>query len=280
MKIGIFAKTFSAVGAKATLAAVSEAGFDCAQFNLASLGMPPMPDIISPITTAEIAVASAESRVPIVAVSGTYNMIHPDETVREQGLRRLRALIAASPAMGTRLVTLCTGTRDATDQWQAHPANSDREAWRDLTVEIAWALATAEAHDVDLGIEPELGNVVSSARLARRLIDEMRSRHLKIVLDPANLFERAKASEARRIIEEAVDLLADRIVIAHAKDRKADGSFCTAGKGVINFRHFATWLKRAGVDVPLVAHGLAEREANTVARYLRDVVADATGAAT
>ena len=83
------------------------------------------------------------------------------------------------------------------------------------------AIAIAERHDVDLGIEPELANVVDSAAKARRLIDELRSPRLKIVLDPANLFETETAEEQRRIVAEAIDLLADRIVMAHAKDRDA-----------------------------------------------------------
>ena len=44
------------------------------------------------------------------------------------------------------------------------------------------------------------------------------------MLDPANLFETEPAEEKRRIIADAVDLLGDRIVMAHAKDRAADGS--------------------------------------------------------
>ena len=37
-----------------------------------------MPDTIAPATADEIAAASSASGVAIAAVSGTYNMIHPD----------------------------------------------------------------------------------------------------------------------------------------------------------------------------------------------------------
>ena len=103
---------------------------------------------------------------------------------------------------------------------------------------MAKAASLAEECGVDLGIEPELANVVSSAELARQLIDSLGSPRIKIVLDPANLFETASAIEARTIVAQAVDMLADRIVMAHAKDRRADGSFAAAGSGVIDFRHF------------------------------------------
>jgi sugar phosphate isomerase/epimerase len=182
-------------------------------------------------------------------------------------------LIRAAPKMGTRLVTLCTGTRHATDQWSYHPDNGSAEAWRDLMVEMARAIPLAEACGVDLGIEPELANVVSSAPLGRRLIEELGSSRVKIVLDPANLFETAPLAETRSIIAAAVDLLADRIVMAHAKDRRADGGFAAAGAGVIDFPHFIARLRTAGFDGPLVTHGLSETEAPGVAVYLRRLVA-------
>ncbi|MGO8077940.1 hypothetical protein AB9F41_36820, partial [Rhizobium leguminosarum] len=64
-------------------------------------------------------------------------------------------------------------------------------------------------------------------RKAYRLIAALKSHRIKIVLDPANLFEVAKLDEQRSIVSSAIDLLADRIVMAHAKDRNPDGSFAT-----------------------------------------------------
>jgi sugar phosphate isomerase/epimerase len=176
--------------------------------------------------------------------------------------------------MGTRVVTLCTGTRDPDDQWRAHPDNGRPEAWRDLLASIAAALEIAEAHDIDLGIEPELANVVSSAEAARRLIDEMQSPRLQIVLDAANLFESASIAEQRNIVSRAVDLLADRIVMAHAKDRAADGAFVAAGQGVLDYPHYLAALRRAGFDGPLITHGLSAGEAPGVGAFLRRALSE------
>ena len=60
---------------------------------------------------------------------------------------------------------------------------------------------------------------------------------------------------------EAIDLLGDRIAMAHAKDRAADGSFTTVGKGVVDFPDFVARLRAAGFDGPLVTHGLTAEEA-------------------
>jgi sugar phosphate isomerase/epimerase len=272
MRLGIFAKTFDTVGAQPVLEAVAEAGFETAQFNLACVGLPSMPDRIDHAVAAEAGAAARHTNVSIAAVSGTYNMIHPNSAVRRTGLSRLEVLCAACSAVETRLVTLCTGTRDPDDQWRWHPGNADPDAWRDLLKEMEAAVAIADRFDLDLGVEPELANVVSGAAAARRLLEEIASPRLRIVLDPANLFEVASDAERRRLVEEAVDLLGDAISMAHAKDRRADGSFTAAGFGVIDFPHFVDRLTSAGFDGPLITHGLAASEAPTVARFLKSIL--------
>ena len=269
MRLGIFAKTFPGSEPAPVLAAVAAAGFETAQYNFACSGLPAMPDSIPQAAAAAIAQASASAGVPLCAVSGTYNMAHPDPAVRAEGLRRLEVIAASCAAIGTGLVTLCTGTRDPHDQWRHHPDNGSIEAWRDMRTEMEKAVEIATRHDVRLGIEPELANVVDSAAKARRLLDEMGSDRLAIVLDPANLFEIADLAAQRRIVSEAVDLLGPHIVMGHAKDRAADGSFATAGKGVLDYAHYLTRLRASGFDGDLVAHGLAADEAPGVADFLR-----------
>jgi len=249
MQLGIFAKTFPGNDAATVLKAVRDAGYSCTQFNMACVGLPSMPDDIADAVIAAIAAAAGDSRVTLSALSATYNMIHPDRAVRDAGMHRLRVVAQAARALKIPLVTLCTGTRDPDDQW------------------------IAEAEGVDLGIEPEQANVVTSARDARRLIDEMGSRRVKIILDPANLFEQATPDEARRIVAEAVDAADGAIAMAHAKDRRPDGRFATVGEGVVDFPDFLARLQAAGFDGPVVTHGLTAAEAPKVAAYLAGLVA-------
>ena len=190
--------------------------------------------------------------------------------MRETGLRRLGLLIETARSIGTDMVTLCTGTCDPDDQWRGHLDNALPAAWTLLCAEMAKATALAEAQGIKLGIEPELANVVSDAAKARQLIDTLQSPSIAIVLDPANLFEVATLPQQRRIISQAIDFLADRIVMAHAKDRDAQGGFITAGQGVVDFDHVLRRLRMAGFDGDLVTHGLTGPEAAGVARFLAD----------
>ncbi|MFT3672868.1 sugar phosphate isomerase/epimerase family protein [Aestuariivirga sp.] len=268
MRLGIFAKTFAGNDPEAVLRQSAEAGFEGVQYNMACSGLAAMPDAIPSDVAQAVAAAAAATAQPVFAVSGTYNMIHPDVAVRRDGERRLKVIAAACAALGTKVVTLCTGTRDPQDQWRHHPDNASPEAWRDLLSAFEVAVGIAESHGVMLGVEPELANVVSSAAAARRLMDEMKSDAIGIVLDPANLAEEATPDERRRGIAEAVDTLAGRIIIAHAKDRTATGEVAAPGQGAIDFAHFLSALRASCFDGPLVAHGFGAGEARDVADFL------------
>ncbi|WP_192183157.1 sugar phosphate isomerase/epimerase family protein [Mesorhizobium amorphae] len=272
MQIGVFAKTFPGSEPAGVLEAVRDAGFAVTQFNLACAGLPSMPDKVPLDTIRAIAAASDATGVGVVALSGTYNMAHPDRAVREDGLRRLAAVIEAASALSIPLVTLCTGTRNRDDQWTHHPDNADPSVWADMAREMEKALDLAERHGVDLGMEPEQANIVTSADDAMRLIAEMGSKRLRVVLDPANLFEQADAAQARAIVTAAIETTAGHVAMAHAKDRFADGRFATAGQGVVDFADFVARLKATGFDGPLVTHGLSAEEAPEVARFLKGLV--------
>ena len=273
MKLGIFAKTFSGDEPQAVLNAVRDAGYECVQYNWACAGLPSMPDKIDPEHIANTQAALQAKALSAVALSGTFNMIHPDPQVRNTGLRRLSVVIDSAAALGIPMVTLCTGSRNPDDQWQAHPDNDLPAAWQDMAAIMEQALDMAQRSGVYLGVEPELGNTVNSIAKAKRLMEQFDTPGLRIVLDPANLFEIASDDVRRDIIEDAINQLAPYISLCHAKDRYADGRFCAAGDGVIDYPHYLASLKAIGFDGPLVTHGLNAEDAPRVARYLASVIA-------
>ena len=266
MRLGIFAKTFAGRDPATVLAAAAAAGYRGVAYNMACSGLDAMPVRISDVEIAAVVAASAATGQVIHSLSGTCNMIHPDPALRVQGHARLAVLAAAARPMGTDLITLCTGTRDAADPWRHHGDNGSVAAWHDLIDSMTIAVQIAETHDIYLGVEPELGNVVNGAVAARRLLDEMGSPRIRIVLDPANLFE--MSGDPRRVIAEAVDMLGPSIAMAHAKDRDAKGGFVAAGTGVVDFGDFIGRLRQAGFDGPVVTHGLTAAAAPAVAEFL------------
>jgi sugar phosphate isomerase/epimerase len=144
---------------------------------------------------------------------------------------------------------------------------------------MAEAVAIAEAHDVVIAFEPEVSNVVDSAVKARRLLDHVRSPHLKVVIDGANLFHEGELPRMAEILDEAFDLLGDSIVLAHAKDLDQDGEagHIAAGHGQLDYERYVRLLDRIGYAGPLVLHGLAEDQVDGCVEFLKRTIVTATG---
>jgi sugar phosphate isomerase/epimerase len=273
MRLGIFARTFPRPTLEATRDAVIAQGLRTVQFNPGLLGGPSLPERLDPADIARVSRAHAERGIEMAAVSGTYNMAHPDPERRTGGARRLRALIAAAPALGTRAVTLCTGTRDPDDMWRDHRDNASAEAWRDMLESVGAAVEAAEDAGVTVLVEPEPGNVVRDAPAARALLDELASPALGIVIDAANLLPPERLADQRRVMDEAFELLGADIALAHAKDVRADGVVVTPGRGRVDYPAYLALLSAAGVAGPLILHGLAEDEVADSVAFLGDIVA-------
>jgi sugar phosphate isomerase/epimerase len=269
MYAAVFSRTYPAANAAAVLAAAAADGYAGVQFNLSCAGLASLPDTLPDGLAEQVGALAKASGQTIAALSGTYNMAHPDPALRTAPRKGFANVIEAAHRMGTPIVTLCTGSRDPADMWQRHPDNATPAAWRDLRAELDYALALAERADISLAIEPEPGNVVRDATVARRLLDEIGSPRLGIILDAANLLSAESLPRQHAIIEHAVGLLGGALLLAHAKDIDA------AGQGAVDLPAFVAGLRSAGFDGALIGHGFGADKARQVARLLTRLAAAA-----
>jgi sugar phosphate isomerase/epimerase len=262
MQIGIFDKVFERDTLEERLDAVKDSGFVCVQFHMDCAGVDAMPDEISDALCDRIRQAHAERDIMLGAVSGTFNMIHPDVEIREDGLRRLRVIAGACERMGADIITLCSGTRNPALMWRPHPDNNTSEAWRDLLGSMEVAAQIGEDCGVTMAFEPEVANVIDSAVKARQLLDEIGSSRLKVVIDGANIYHKGELAKMHEMLDEAFDLLGNDIAHAHAKDLDHDGEAgkLAAGTGVLDYDYYMRLLDRVGFDGPMVLHGLVESQ--------------------
>lgn len=257
---GVFTKIFERPHLGDALAAVACHGFAHTQFNLSCAGLASLPDEIGQELQHAIQAEFSRYSLNMAAVSGTYNMINPDPLQRQAGLDRLRTLVEACRGLGTRVITLCTGTRHPTNMWHSHPENNDPSAWVDLLTALEAVLPLAEARGVTLAFEPEPANVIDHPAKGRRLLDELHSPNLKVVMDAANLFHPGELDRIPEIFRHAFDQLGGDIVLAHAKDLNLAGEVVAAGKGVLDYPLYIQLLQETTYTGPLILHSLTEEE--------------------
>ena len=206
MHLGIFAKTFPRATLEETLDAIADHGLTHVQFNMSCAGLPTLPDRLDEDRCIWIARQFRERGLTMAAISGTFNLCDPDGTRLQENLNRLEILAAACRWLDTRIITLCTGTLDAENMWRWHPENVRRSTWDSLIASVRAAVKIADRHEVTLAFEPEINNVVNSVSKARRLLDEIGSPWLKVVIDPANLIRAREFHRMAEVFDEAIRL--------------------------------------------------------------------------
>lgn len=269
--IGIFTKTFQRNSLVEVLQAVQENGYECVHFNFSSVGLASLPEEIPRLYIDEIKATQLKFDLPFVGVSATFNMAHPDQAIRSKGLLSLSAIAQSCAKLNIPMISLCTGSRNIKNKWAYHPENESRSAWLDMLETMQKAIAIAEEHDVYLGIEPEASNIVNNIAKAKRLLQEMQSDRLRIILDIANLFVSSDDLQIKALIEDAIQTLGDSVSMVHAKDRNEAGDFVAPGMGIIPFDFLVEQLDKAKIACPIVAHGFHESSASTVSRYLKSI---------
>lgn len=271
IQLGIHVGAFPRATLEQSLDAVLDHGLKYVHLSLKSPGMAHESDAIDPLAAAGAARVLVETGLRVASLSGTFNMAHPDPSVRQRGLAWLADLAPLAEHFRAPVISLCTGTRNVDSLWRGHPENQTPEAWRDFTDTLEKALELAGRYEVLLGIEPEPANVVESAQKARRLLDEYSSPYLKIIFDPANVAGPHSAGNPTAAIDEGFDLLGPDIVLAHAKELSPDGTAggLPPGAGVIDWRHVFDRLRQAGFDGCVVLHSLRESDVPAAVQFLQ-----------
>jgi len=190
-----------------------------------------------------------------IAVLGCYiNLADPDEASRRHHLARFKAYLRLARDFGCSLVGTETGSLHS--DFSFHPENHDEAAFQRVLAGVRELVQEAERFGSTVAIEAVVRHVVHEPKRLRRLLDEIGSPNLQVILDPVNLLDAGNVHRQDEIIEEAFALLADRIAVLHAKDCVLGDSVLTsvpAGQGQLNTPLLFRLAKRhkPGIDVLL-----------------------------
>ena len=269
-QLGIFSNTFRQPTIEGVIDAVKGHGLEKIEFNFSCIDMLKVPgtdtlpseEKVDESIIKRIRTATEERSIEMVSIAGYFNMIHPDVETRKNGVKQLGILMKSARELDINLVTLCTGSRDPEQMWRKHPSNTEKDAYEDILVSMGEALELAEENDMTLAFEPEVNLVIDSPRKTRRFLDDIKSPRLKVIFDSANIFPFGGFERMTEIMTESVEMLADDIVLVHAKDVTAEneaGDVC-AGKGRLDYDLYMKLLRKINFKGPILFHSLTEDE--------------------
>ncbi|MBD8067811.1 sugar phosphate isomerase/epimerase family protein [Bacillus sp. PS06] len=172
-----------------------------------------------------------------IAVLGCYiNMIHPDMDERRKALDRFKEHVRYARDFGCSIVGTETGNVNAEISYTEE--NFKEEPFLEVVESVRELVQEAEKFGVIVGVEAGVNHPIYSSKVMRRLLDTIDSNNLQVILDPVNLLTAETYKNQDEIIQEAFELLGDRLAILHAKDFIIeDGKlkFAPVGKGLLNY---------------------------------------------
>jgi sugar phosphate isomerase/epimerase len=174
-----------------------------------------------PAGPAALAPALARARALGVAVLGLNayaNLVHPDPEKRRWNVGAVREAMRFAAEEGLPWVNMMAGTREpGMSFWAYHPDNFSETTWRDL-LEGLRELLSSTPDAAGLTLEPYMLTPLATTAALRRVLDDVGSDRLNVVLDPVNLVEPREYHRSAAMVAEMFAALGSRIVAVHAKD--------------------------------------------------------------
>jgi sugar phosphate isomerase/epimerase len=209
----------------------------------------------------KIVAAFDRQGIRIAGIFGYYNVVDPDPEKRKRGEARMELLIANWKRLGCPNISTETGTLNPKSDWLTTPENATEKAYLECRAALQKLAKAAEKTGAIISIEPYWQNVIDSIERTARLLREVPSPALRLVMDPCNYYRKTDLPRprVRQMLEEMFRRLGDKIVIAHAKDVKAsaDGTdLPAAGRGVLDYPLYLRLLAGLGREMDLIIEHL------------------------
>lgn len=170
---------------------------------------------------AALAPALARARdlgIAVLGLNAYANLVHPNAERRRWNLGVVREAMYFAAEVGAPWVNMMAGTRESEMSfWAYHPDNFSESTWADLLTSAREVLSTTP-EAVSLTLEPYMLTPLATTAALRRVLDDVASPRLNVLLDPVNLVEPREYHRAAEVVAEMFAALGSRILGVHAKD--------------------------------------------------------------
>ncbi len=151
------------------------------------------------------------------AVLGCYlNLANPDPEQLKAIQNKYMANIRFAAHLGAGVVGTETGAPNV--EYKFEEACWSEEALQLFIKNLRPVVKYAEQMGVLIAIELVVRHIVCNPVRARRVLDEINSPNLRIILDPVNLLEIYNYEKQDEIVDEAIELLGKDVAVLHVKD--------------------------------------------------------------
>ncbi|WP_244864520.1 sugar phosphate isomerase/epimerase [Paenibacillus sp. J23TS9] len=197
---------------------------------------------LSPGTAAHYGEAFRQAGIRIAVLGCYVNIVDSDPHKREEALSDFNIHLRLARDFGASLV----GTETGSVGNGYTSDNFTEDAFQKVVASVRVMVAEAERFGMTVGIEAGLNHPLHTAPLTRRLLDLVPSPNLQVILDCANLMSPDNYLEQESVIEEALEILGNRIAVIHLKDfmmKEGRIHIVPVGQGWLHFAPILRYMK-------------------------------------
>ena len=246
MQLGIRFHDTKALPLEERLAEVNRQGFSCVHVALSKVIKvnSVAPEALTP-GYAMYLKRLFEAQKLDIAVLGCYlNLANPNPDKLSEIVEKYKAHIRFAAHLGCGVVGTETGAPN--EEYKYEPACHSEEALELFIKNLRPVVEYAEKMGVIFAIEPVWKHIVCNPVRARKVLDEINSPNLQIILDPVNLLDISNYKDQVAIVEEAIDILGKDVAVVHIKDYVVrDGKLesVAAGNGCMDYTAIMKFIK-------------------------------------
>lgn len=178
-----------------------------------------------------------------LSILGCYvNISSQDPATREKALADFNHQLSLASTYQAAMVATETGSVEK----GYTKKNFTEEAYQTARDSVIRMVQQAEKFGATVAIEAGMNHPLYTYQLAKRLVDEVQSPNLKIIIDCANLLNMENQDQHTHLIQQALETLDDHIAAIHLKDYQVKENkitFVPVGTGSMDFRPLLHYLK-------------------------------------
>ncbi|MDE6015780.1 MAG: sugar phosphate isomerase/epimerase [Acetatifactor sp.] len=246
MQLGIRLHDTKKLPFEERIADVSQLGFKCGHLALAKVisEFPTTDEALTPGLAMYLKNVFAKNHVDIAVLGCYLNLANPNPEKLQQITHRYMAHIRFASWLGCGVVGTETGAPN--ESYTHVPECHGEEALQTFIKNLRPVVQYAEQMGVVMAIEPVWKHIVCNPARARRVLDEINSPNLQIILDPVNLLDICNYKDQVAIVDEAIEVLGPDVAMVHLKDFVVEGDKLVsvgAGLGQMDYTSVIKFMK-------------------------------------
>lgn len=193
-------------------------GFTCVQLAMSKavpgFGMNEAPQLLTRELAEEVREELCQARMQCAVLGCYLKLTSTDET---EALR-VREIYRAHLRFAAWIGALCVGTETPPAEGPEGEACRTEDCYNLFLKRVKPLVTDAEELGVTLAIEPVCTHIIHDAATAERMLNDLGSDHVRIILDAVNLIDSDHIGGADALIRDAIRRLGDRVCVLHMKD--------------------------------------------------------------